>query len=542
MGMLLWSKIKSFPRHLWILLVIICLGAFLRTYNLHEWMEFRGDQVRDSYLVDRVVSGESAWPLLGPYMYNSGSSKEMFYHLGPAYYYFQIISAKIFGSYPDKMAYPDVFFSILSIPLFYLFLRVYFRRNLSLGIVLVYAISSYFIHYSRFAWNSNLIPFFVLLFLFSLHKILVANEKTHWLWVAVFGFAWGIGFQLHAITMLLFSIIAFFSFLFSMKNNPKIFSRWVVIVLIFITLNGGQIVNEVNTNFGNTKRLLNFSSQGGGASESKFALFGKDIACHIEANSFFLSSYGSNNCSYGILNFLPSISDGGISKITKNWTYWSVLLLSLIFSGISYFLLVYCSRKEKEREGLFFLRLIALYAGINFLIMVPLSVEKFSDLRYLTPVFFVPFVMLGLVAKVVYEKFSKKFIILIVAILILLVSSNFIDISSEAKVLLEKNRTCSSHFTTLGEVEAVADYIVKDSGGEKNIQIGGYRELLVAVDPLEYLLKKRGISPIKVATEKYLSSSDSPAFFISCRSKFGELYDYEKIGNIYVYNVVNINK
>jgi 4-amino-4-deoxy-L-arabinose transferase-like glycosyltransferase len=129
------------------------------------------------------------------YSGNSNHSEEDSFHLGPIYYYFQIISAKIFGSSPDKLAYPDLFFAILSIPLFYLFSRISFSKNISLGLTGLYAVSAYFIEYSRFAWNTNLIPFFVLLLLVSLYKFLEKNEKTGWIWVLSLGVLFWPAFQ-----------------------------------------------------------------------------------------------------------------------------------------------------------------------------------------------------------------------------------------------------------------------------------------------------------------------------------------------------------
>jgi len=225
----------------WALIFLMLLGIFLRTYHFHDWMMFGNDQIRDAKIISSVANGESKWPLLGPKMSYTGlegyNDENEAFHLGPIYYYFQIISAKIFGNHPDKFAYPDVFFSILSIALFYLFLRIYFTKNLSLGITAIYTISAYFINYSRFGWNTNPIPFFVILFLLSLFKILEKNEKVKWFWVLSLGFALGIGFQLHAIIMILFPTTAFIIFLFSMKKNYLIWKKWAVVLLIFLALN-----------------------------------------------------------------------------------------------------------------------------------------------------------------------------------------------------------------------------------------------------------------------------------------------------------------
>ena len=94
-----------------ILSVIVLAGIFFRTYEFHDWLRFSRDQVRDVSLIGNALEGKEHLPLLGP---NAGTTK---FRLGPIYYQFSYMSEKIFGNYPDKMAYPSVFFSILSIPL-----------------------------------------------------------------------------------------------------------------------------------------------------------------------------------------------------------------------------------------------------------------------------------------------------------------------------------------------------------------------------------------------------------------------------------------
>ena len=112
------NNLKSFiariPSYFWIVVLILIVGIFLRTYNFHNWLRFNADQGRDSEVISRVVEENSAWPLLGP---KAGGTE---FKLGPAFYYFEIVSAKIFGDYPDKMAYPDLLTSVLSIGLLFL--------------------------------------------------------------------------------------------------------------------------------------------------------------------------------------------------------------------------------------------------------------------------------------------------------------------------------------------------------------------------------------------------------------------------------------
>ena len=127
--------INKIPYSTWILLGIILIGIFLRTYNFHDWLRFNADQSRDAEVVSNSLEGKSSLPLLGP---KAGGTE---FRLGPIFYYFQTASAAFFGNQPDKMAYPDLFFSILSIPLLFLFLRKLFSERIALSSTAIYSLS-----------------------------------------------------------------------------------------------------------------------------------------------------------------------------------------------------------------------------------------------------------------------------------------------------------------------------------------------------------------------------------------------------------------
>ena len=541
---------KKLLAYIWILTIIVLVGIFLRTYNLHSWLKFRVDQVHDASLVSQVVSGKSAWPLMGPFMSHSGDggdhNETNSFHIGPIYYYFQIISAKIFGNYADKMAYPDVFFAILSIPMLFFFLRIYFRKNLSLGITGLYAISAYFVQYSRFAWNTNLIPFFVLLFLFSLHKFLEKNEKTAWTWVILLGIAIGVGVQLHAIIMLLFPIVAFCVLLFSLKKNYQAWKKWAVVFLAVCVLNAPQIYSELATNFSNTRILFNFSSRANNGqatlSVGKLTLIKNDIDCNVEANAHFLASYGSNSCSYNLLSstIYEKIRTRNFSKAFEDLIPRIFMLTSIIFSVLGYFLLFRYNEKESEDSKKYFLRLIILYVIISFIIMIPLGVDKFNDLRYYTTTFFVPYVFLGFLINFISEKFSRKQIYIIFAIFGLLILTNITALVTITASFLSGNRTCGAKTIVIGELESVAEYMMTDSNGQKLIYFGGDKTFKVIYKPLDYILRKHDVASVPISGEdSQLLQDKISAYTISCGDDLKNRYPYKKIGGIYVYRLNN---
>ena len=559
--------IKNISMHTWILLAIMAVGIFLRTYNFHAWLEFRSDQARDAYRTDQVLSGEKPWPLMGPFLSHSGPTEEQSFHVGPIYYYFQIISAKIFGSYPDKLAYPDVFFAILSIPLFYLFLREYFGKNISLGLTGLYSIGDYLIRYSRYAWSCNPIPFSVLLFLFSLSKMLNSKEKNTWSWAILLGVAWGVGFQLHALTMINFSGVAFLAFIFSIKKNPAVWKKWAVVFSVFLVLNSTQIISEFKTDFSNMKAFFNFFSQRDAAaapgglnnmdsarnvenqnSVGMFALAKSDMDCGLEANFLYLSSYGMtfdrSNCQGSYLKLFSRNATAAKKHASKFQIISRVILLaSLTFSIIGCILLWFYNRNEEDENKRRFLYLVVLYMAIGYLLMLPLSNGQTGDLRYFSFLFFVPFLFLGFITKFIWEKFAPKSVVmLIVAVLFFLFAVSNVSAIIYRNSVLSKKEGMSYNTAVLGEMEEVVNYMAAHANSGENVYLGGDGALLAhSGESLQYLAAKQKLNLIRYTDKNSLNANDRPAFYMSVKLDRGSADDYRKIGEMYVYQVNNLN-
>ena len=151
------NKLKSISQYAWILMLIILVGTFLRTYHFHDWLTFNPDQARDAMIVDNVLQGNKSLIMLGP---EAGNTR---FDLGPWFYHLEILSAKIFGNQPSKLAYPDLLLAILTLLLFYLVIKRYFNQKISLILTFFLSISYFMIRYSRFAFNPNSIPFFLII-------------------------------------------------------------------------------------------------------------------------------------------------------------------------------------------------------------------------------------------------------------------------------------------------------------------------------------------------------------------------------------------
>lgn len=189
-------KIKKYKYVYAAVFFIFVVGIFLRVYNFSPWMHFELDQARDVFIIKNALeNGIENLPLLGP----QARGKELY--LGPIFYYFSYISSFLLGVSPESMALPDLFFSILSIPLFYFFARIFFSRWTSVALVTVVATSLFLVTYARFAWNPNGMFFWSLVAFYGLLQS-YRDEKFKSKWFLVFVFGIGILTQLHFIAFI----------------------------------------------------------------------------------------------------------------------------------------------------------------------------------------------------------------------------------------------------------------------------------------------------------------------------------------------------
>jgi 4-amino-4-deoxy-L-arabinose transferase-like glycosyltransferase len=414
----LLEKIKNITRSQWILLGLIIVGIFLRTYHLQQLLVFASDQSRDYTIIKNVVNNGASWPLLGPDMTGGRG-----FRLGAIYYYFQIVSAKIFGVGVTQQAYPDLLFSILSIPLLYYFLKRYFAENVALLSTVIYVFSYFAVEYSRFAWNVNLIPFFVLLFLYSSAEFLLGEEKTHWKWIVSLGIAIGVGIQLHAILLLLLPAMTFFIFLFLFLRNKKVWKKCVAVILIAISLNVGQLISENETGFKNTKTFFTaFIFKSDRTDSTLMKGLELDVACNAQADMHIVSSLGNKSiCDFLYGNNEVSTTYNSRIKLDRNPLSLLGKFASLLFSlvGLSFLFYRFLDTNGKRRH---LWGLLILYGTLYFLIMIPIAPG--SRMRYYLPIIFMPFVFLSFIFEFMMKRYPRKHVYLIGVILVFLLVVN----------------------------------------------------------------------------------------------------------------------
>ncbi len=292
---LYWNK----NWHIWLLIGVMLFVLGVRSWNIEDTLYFRMDQARDAKLIKTAFEGGMGeLPLLGPRAAGS------FLRLGPAFYYFQFLSAKAFNSVePYVLAFPDLLFSILTIPLFYYFLRSFFSRKVSFAVVCVFASSFILTQYSRFAWNPNSIPFWALLTLLGAYKCVVIKKPKQaekWLLVAAFGYA--IASQMHFTALLsLPAIIAGF-WVFNWPKQIR-FKFWALALGIFAFFYIPMAISEAFTKFDNAHQFLYALTTKGTDDVTIKEQLEESLRLHAKYYSMMLTSYGNMKSKEFILAF-----------------------------------------------------------------------------------------------------------------------------------------------------------------------------------------------------------------------------------------------
>jgi 4-amino-4-deoxy-L-arabinose transferase-like glycosyltransferase len=493
----IFEKIKNIPKFWWIFLAVIIVGIFLRTWHHHDWLRFNADQGRDAQIVSDVVDGKTALPLLGP---KAGGTQ---FRLGPAFYYFEIAAAKIFGNAPDKMAYPDLTAGILCIPLLFFFLRKYFEKNTSLALVAIFAISAYAIRYARFGWNPNSSSFWAILFLYALCEIFSEKENRKFWWALAAGAAIGIGIQLHTtlLAILPATAIAVFGY-FSFKNK-KFLKYFLVVLVVALFLNIPQLISERQTGGKNIKAFFGGMKTKQQVEKNILSNASQSASCWIQGNVDIVSGY--------------EISDTCEFKPSRDAGETAVFFLGLIFVLGGTILALRYLFKEKDAEKKYFLGIVFVFTGITYIIFFKFAFEL--SVRFFLPLVFLPFVLLGFWAKLISEKFKVRRDMILLAAAALLISSNLFFVQKYFAKLASYDNPGGGDVNVmiLKEAETFSRFIVENSRGNQEAYLDGNGQFLFkGFKSIRYLVGKSGIN-LSLMGEK--SQMPSQYFHIASSKK-----------------------
>ena len=475
------------------LIAIIGFGFFLRTYHFSDWLHFELDQARDVRVIDTALDGSATdLPLLGP---KAGGT---FLRLAPGFYYLEYVSALVFGRLPAGMAGFVAVFSILAIPLFYLFLRRYFSEKLALGLTLLFAVSEYFVMYGRFAWNPNVLPFFVLLGFYALLRAVDHNETKRGLWFLVSVFALIFATHFHFLAFLALPIVlAAFLIIRRPKFSWKI---WLGALAVAFVLYLPMALNEKEASFANTEEFLQAITKKSSKSDhtliekairnvSEHALYGMVVTTGFEGGTFPAIVIPGENERVGWA--CDSRCDKG---------KWYGVAAVLIF-GAGLLSLVWFWWREKERRPSDFLLLCGIWFAVTFGLFLPLAYDIAPRFFLLSGSLF--FILLGLLLKALKNFFGERKIgrQIIFGIILLLAVSNLYFLKARFEELSRADteavdsapdRILKEHIrVTLKQQNIIVDFL------ERRHRDTGYPVYMFSEPQhrraLKYLIERRGI-------------------------------------------------
>lgn len=535
-------------------LIILGTGIFLRSYHFSDWLHFEIDQTYDTRLVSPAVeNGISSLPLLGP---TAGGGRSL--RLGPAFYYLEYLSAKIFRNNPAGHAAQILIWSILSLPLFYLFCRRYFSRKISLSLMAVFSFSLYLVLYSRFSWSPNILPFLVLAVFYCLLRGTSRDELQKEKWFLVSVFLGSLASQIHFISF--FSVPFVFAFFLLVKRPRFKFKIWAAAAAVFLVIYSPVVISDIKTHGQNLNYFMErLGLQKTDAPETKeesgsSKKIGEKIFQDARYNAleFFLIISGTDTVNG---KRLKGYDAGILCKTCKGDA--PARILGFLFFGFGLFFLVFNLIREKDAIKKDFLILCALWFAAVFLFLLFITYDGF----YIYPRFFLiigplAVIFLGFILeKIMYKKNILTYSVFVLAILLLSylnlskIFRNFDQLrkapfDTEARFETEDIFPDNSRVVYL-QYENILDYMLQK---QKQNGYPIYLKSIHEFDPVFwYLLEKRNVpfDEFKYDPDKeknvyregnyFLISSDLSkkikntgeywsAFDITGRNDFGSLY------------------
>jgi len=375
---------------------VIALAIFLRVWHFHEWLFFKMDQARDALLIKKALERGPGWlPLLGPKA--GGTTVD----LGPAFYYFQYISAFLFQSaHPAVLAYPDLLFATFSIFLFYIFSRKYFSRNWSMVLTGLYSVCFLAVEYSRFAWNPNSLVFFNLLYFLALLNIFDDSVKYKYRWVVLAGFSMAVSTQLHFLSMatLPATTVVFLAFNWR-EARKKLDWRKISIFLGVIFLAYLPVIFHDIITYGRNVAAFFAAVKNKPSDHSLWESLNRNVRFWGQYWFLILTSY------------IPQKGELWPSAVA-----WVGTILPGLALAIKYL------RKEENPAKKRFLLVSILWFATYFLIYIPIAYD--TRPRFFLPLLALPFIFLGYVFVFLWNKKSKILKAVVIAVAAVVFAGN----------------------------------------------------------------------------------------------------------------------
>ncbi|MFZ2187730.1 MAG: glycosyltransferase family 39 protein [Candidatus Moraniibacteriota bacterium] len=472
-----------------LLLMIIAVGIFLRAYNFHDWLLFEIDQSYDTRIVSGAIEhGVGHLPLLGP---TAGGGRAL--RLGPAFYYMEYASALIFGNTPAGHAALVLIFSILAIPLFYVFIRRYFTLALALALTTLFSTSVFLILYGRFSWSPNVLPFLTILSFYALLRSVSQAEPRRNTWFLTAAAAIAITSQIHFNAFFTIPTIAI---LFLLYKRPTFKLKiWIAALGIVAAVYTPVILSDISTQGANVNLFLKKISKTSAAPLGSFqdTLRKAMVDLNYNASGYFFINSGIDRINGKRIQGYGLQDDANLP--------WRAVALVLFCAELA--LLAYALRKEQDTRRTDFLVLLSLWIVVPFAYFYSLISSNFHFYpRFYLLIAPAAIILFGMLLEKIHPETSaaRRLSLALIVLLFLIpnltrIQSHFLQLATPArnKVNAETEDIFpNDKRLTLKEALAVTEYMLaRQQENHYPIYLNTYHEY----EPLFwYHLTKRGMS------------------------------------------------
>jgi len=241
-------------KELWLLGLILVVGAFLRLYKIDQYMTFLGDEGRDVIIVSRFIKHFDLM-LVGP-----GTSVGNMY-LGPLYYYLMVPALFLAGFSPVGPAVQIAILGVATIALIWWMGRQWWGKTAGLVAAALYAVAPTVIIFSRSSWNPNIIPFFSLLCIYSIWKV---YKDRKYKWLIVLGVSYAFVLQSHYLGLLLAPTIFVYwlSTYLKIRNSKseirKYLNNSLIALSVFVLLMSPLLIFDARHGWRNYEAMKQF--------------------------------------------------------------------------------------------------------------------------------------------------------------------------------------------------------------------------------------------------------------------------------------------
>jgi len=465
-----------------LLLLINVAATLLRLYRLTTWQHFFGDEGREMFAVEQMLT-KGVFPLIGPPL--AGHPQ----HLGPFFYFLMAPAVWVANYQPIGPATLIALCGVATVLLIYQFCNDFFESRLA-GLVAAtgYATSQVAVYHSRYVWNPNMAPLFVVAVLYCLCATIRSRQRfLPWL-----GLTLSIATQLQPVLIIALPAVVVIWLLY----QPRVTNLWLypLAFLLFMVAEVPLLIFEWMTGFRNTHGWIDTFL--GRKADGTAAPASGGLLSRLE--------HGLNRSAQELWQFFGRIL--GLDPAGY------LLVLAALLAGCGLVLLVTALRDRRTTPGVA-AGVIVLWAT-NFFLGFGIYPGPIYE-QYFVALFPLPFLMLGLTAhRLWWSGWGIIGQLAVVACVLALAGSN-VNGLWKYHFGLKPFQMDADQFggiqaagMTITDMQQVVDYIAEKTRGHS------FNLVLAAADDHDmgyrYLLHLKGLTPSRnrQATLSQLKSND----------------------------------